>query len=124
MSEMADKLDIINDLLQKNIDSSKAALEKFKKIKIMVDKGTSNPRLKKIIRNINKIHVELGNIGRVTLALTKFIGLELGLYDAMLNIIIPMFDKEKADKEKEEEKSNPTVNVNVRTKKDDEEEKE
>ena len=63
-------------------------------------------------------------IGRVTLALTKFIGLELGLYDAMLNIIIPMFDKEKADKEKEEEKSNPTVNVNVRTKKDDEEEKE
>ena len=124
MSEMADKLDTINDLLQKNIDSSKAALEKFKKIKIMVDKGTSNPRLKKLIRNINKIHVELGNIGRVTLALTKYIGLELGLYDAMLNIIIPMFDKEKADKEKEEEKSNPTVNVNVRTKKDDEEEKE
>lgn len=123
MSEVADKIDKINDLLQKNIDSSKAALEKFKKVKIMCEKGTTNPALKKLVRDINKIHTELGNIGRVTLALTKFIGLELGLYDAMLAIIIPMFDKEKSDKEKEEEKSNPTINVNVRTKKDDEEEK-
>lgn len=123
ISEVADKVDKINDLLQKNIDSSKAALEKFKKVKIMIEKGTTNPALKKLIRDINKIHTELGNIGRVTLALTKYIGLELGLYDAMLNIIIPMFDKEKADKEKEEEKSNPTINVNVRTKKDEDDEK-
>lgn len=117
VSEVADNIDKIDDLLKKNIESSKTALERFKKVKIMLDKGNNNPTFNKLVKDITKIHTELANIGSVTLALTKYIGLELGLYDSMLAIIIPMFDKEVADKKKAEEDANPTLNVNVRTKK-------
>ena len=118
MSEAADYIDKVNDLLSKNIESSKTALEKFKKVKTMLDKDTgANPVFNKLLKDITKIHTELANIGSVTLALTKYIGLELGLYDSMLAIIIPMFDKEEADRKKAAEDANPTLNVNVRTKK-------
>lgn len=120
LAEVADSIDKINDLLNKNIESSKTALEKFKKVKAMLDKDNSNPVFNKLVKDITKIHTELANIGSVTLALTKYIGLELGLYDSMLAIIIPMFDKEVADKKKAEEDANPTLNINVRTKKSEE----
>lgn len=120
VSEVADSIDKIDDLLNKNIESSKNALEKFKKVKIMLDKGNNNSTFNKLVKDITKIHTELANIGSVTLALTKYIGLELGLYDSMLAIIIPMFDKEMADKKKAEEDANPTLNVNVRTKNNEE----
>lgn len=117
---MADSIDKIDDLLNKNIESSKSALEKFKKVKVVLDNGNNNSTFNKLVKDITKIHTELANIGSVTLALTKYIGLELGLYDSMLAIIIPMFDKEVADKKKAEEEANPTLNVNVRTKNNEE----
>lgn len=122
VSKVADDIDKINDLLSKNVESAKAALEKFNKIKSVID-DEPNERFKKLARDITKIHTELANVGKIIISMAKYLGQELGLYDAMLDIIIPMFDKAESDKKKADEEANPTVNVNVRTKKDDEDEK-
>ena len=104
VSEVADNIDKINELLKKNIESSKKAYEMFDKLKKVCDSDAHDEFFHKLAKDVTKIHTELANIAGVTVALAKYIGMELNLYDSMLTIIIPLFDDaEKKAKELEAE---------------------
>lgn len=117
--EVADNIDKINALLDKNIKSANTAYEKFDKLTKALSTN-DDAAFKGLAKEISSIHTELANISKIVVALAKYIGMELKLYDSMLNIIIPMFDKaEKAAKDEEIEKK--TIHVKVGKEKDDEE---
>ena len=112
IADVADYIDKINDLLDKNIQSAKAAHEKFAKLTEMMSHQINDPTFKTLSKKITDIHTELGNIAKIVLALAKYIGMELNLYDSMLKVIIPMFDEIKKE-EKEAEREKKTVYVKV-----------
>lgn len=118
VSEVADKIDKINELLKKNIESSKNAYEQFDKLKKMTAGDSNDWLYKSLAKDIVKIHTELANISSIVVALAKYIALELELYDTMLKIIVPMFD-EAEKKRKDEEREEKTIYVKVDTSKDD-----
>lgn len=121
VSEVADNIDKINELLKKNIESSKKAYEQFDKLKKVCDSDAHDPVFHKLAKDVTKIHTELANIAGVTVALAKYIGMELNLYDSMLAVIIPLFDDaEKKAKELEAESRTIYVVKKDEDKKDEE----